>query len=123
MMKDDLLTWLVHAAPMNERSSSAIARRYLTVIFAALFTTVQILTHTLYHIAANPEYADRLREEARSVTKEFGWSYDAIQSLPSFDSILRETGRYTGIAYGTSILPFPFLTLHKSLQLASRGKP
>jgi cytochrome P450 len=88
---------MLAAIPEDQQSSSDIPRQYLNIAFTALHTTNEILTHTLYHIAANPDYADRLRQEVITATDQLGWTYAALQSLQLMDSIIRETGRYTGI--------------------------
>jgi hypothetical protein len=66
-------------------------------------TSYQTFTHALFHLAANPEYAEILREEAISVIKqEDGWTKTAMRKLEKADSFLRESARTNGISVGES---------------------
>ena len=55
--------------------------------------SLQALTHALYHLAANPEYAIPLREEVRVLVAEHGWTKAAIDRMYKIDSFLRESLR------------------------------
>ncbi|KIY48214.1 cytochrome P450 [Fistulina hepatica ATCC 64428] len=98
---NDLLSWMLDAAPETENTIPSLARRYLVLNFAALHTSTGSLNHTLYHLAAHPEWVDVLREEVVTVTEQLGWTYEAIEKMYRIDSLIKESLRYSGIAWAT----------------------
>ncbi|KAJ7693905.1 cytochrome P450 [Mycena rosella] len=96
--KDDMLTWLIEAAPVEDKNSAeALALRILNTF-----------THALLHLASKPEYLQPLRQE---LEEQFGDSLDVTtHQLETFDkclkldSFLKESQRLSGLgAYGTMI--------------------
>ncbi|TRM61618.1 cytochrome P450 [Schizophyllum amplum] len=75
--------WLMDKAEASEQDVVGLTRRILTLNFAALHTTTLTSAHALYHIAANPQYADE-------------WTRSAIDRLPRLNSFLKETQRLKG---------------------------
>lgn len=61
------------------------------------FNLPQSFTHALYHLAANPEYIDTLREEVDAVIAEEGWSKTALGRMWRLDSFMRESLRHNSI--------------------------
>jgi len=97
---NDYLTWVMEAASSDfDHRDEGIATRMLQINFAALHTTTIAFTHVLYYVAANPEYQEVLRAEAKKVLEEEGWSRSAIQKMASLDSIFRESGRLNPLNY------------------------
>jgi cytochrome P450 len=76
------------------------------VNFAAIHTSTQGMTQTLYHLAANPGYADVMREEVQSVVEAEGWTKAALQNMRKVDSFIKEVQRMDGLGLSTS-LPMP----------------
>jgi len=74
------------------------------LVFAALHSTAMSFTHALFEVAANPEYATLLRNEAETVFQEARgvWTKDAIAQLRVTDSVLKEALRVYG-ANATSL--------------------
>ena len=57
----------------------------------------QAFTNTLYNLAANPEYAQPLREEVEAIVEEEGWSRTSLSKMRKVDSFLRESICLDGI--------------------------
>ncbi|KAH8093068.1 cytochrome P450 monooxygenase, partial [Cristinia sonorae] len=67
--------------------------------FGSIHTTASSFTHALYEVAAHPEYAALLREEAESVLLEEGSlsTKAALGKLVRVDSFLKESQRFHGV--------------------------
>ncbi|PBK99161.1 cytochrome P450 [Armillaria gallica] len=89
----DILGWILEEAQGDERSLQNLARRILTINFAAIHTTSLTFVHALYHLAAEPKYLQPLREEIESVVAEEGWTYAAMKRMKRLDSFLKESQR------------------------------
>ena len=63
----------------------------------------QSIIHAIYHLAANPEYMQPMREEIEAVIKEQGWSKVAVGKMWKLDSFLRESQRINGIVSSESV--------------------
>ncbi|KAH7906708.1 cytochrome P450 [Hygrophoropsis aurantiaca] len=110
---NDMLAWLMDEAEGDERSVRLLAQRMLTVNFSAIHASPFPFMHTanpmlmssffadiipsLYHLAANPQYVQPLREEIEAVVAKEGWSKIAMTKMRKVDSFLKETQRYDGI--------------------------
>ncbi|OBZ73117.1 Ent-kaurene oxidase [Grifola frondosa] len=90
---NDLLQWLMEAAEGEERKSEALVLRILTLNFASIHTTSITFTHALYHLAANPEYLELLREEVDEIVRKEGWTKASIGKMHRVDSFLKESQR------------------------------
>lgn len=64
------------------------------------FPTIQSLSDALFHLAAYPEYVEPLRAEIDGVTREHGWTKEAMVRLHKLDSFLKEVGRMAGVNIG-----------------------
>ena len=62
------------------------------LLFAAHDTTTSALSHLMLHLGENPEWQQRLREEAASIDKEF-LDYDDLEKMPLADAAVKETLR------------------------------
>ncbi|KAK0457764.1 cytochrome P450 [Desarmillaria tabescens] len=89
----DVLGWILEEAQGDERSLQNLARRILTINFAAIHTTSLTFVHALYHLAEKPAYLQPLREEIESVVAEEGWTYTAMKRMKRLDSFLKESQR------------------------------
>ncbi|EJF60491.1 hypothetical protein DICSQDRAFT_24778, partial [Dichomitus squalens LYAD-421 SS1] len=57
-----------------------------------------VSTHTLYDVAAGPEYIRPLREEIQAITATDSWSKAALDKMAKLGSLLRESIRCHGVA-------------------------
>lgn len=55
------------------------------------------MTNALYHLAAEPQYIQPLREEAEAIVSTEGWSKASVDKMLKLDSFLKETQRVNGI--------------------------
>ncbi|KAA1468096.1 cytochrome P450 [Dentipellis sp. KUC8613] len=94
---NDFLMWLMSEAKGDETSTASLARRILTVNFAAIHTSSMSFSHALYHLAANLEFVQPLREEVESIVASEGWTKAALGKMYKVDSFMRESQRYNGI--------------------------
>ncbi|KAL4068774.1 cytochrome P450 [Scleroderma yunnanense] len=92
---NDFLQWCIDEG--KETSVRQLAQRVLTLNF----TSVHIFVQALCHLAANPQYAELLREEVEAVVHTDGWTKEAISKMQRIDSFLKESQRVDG----TSIVP------------------
>ncbi|KAH9942847.1 cytochrome P450 [Amylocystis lapponica] len=94
---NDMLMWLIDDGRAHSDSVEAIMRKIMLVNFAAIHTSSNSVTHALFHLAANPEYIQPLREEVEAAVKSDGWTKDALAKMSRLDSFLRESQRVNGI--------------------------
>ncbi|KAF4926177.1 Cytochrome P450 monooygenase 1 [Colletotrichum viniferum] len=65
----------------------------LTLSFAAIHTTTDLLAQTMLFLANQPELITPLREEIVQVLKAEGWGKTALYNMKLMDSALKETQR------------------------------
>ncbi|KAI8267504.1 Cytochrome P450 monooygenase 2 [Colletotrichum sp. SAR11_239] len=65
----------------------------LTLSFAAIHTTTDLLAQTMLFLANQPELITPLREEVVQVLKAEGWRKTALYNMKLMDSALKETQR------------------------------
>ncbi|KDQ57928.1 hypothetical protein JAAARDRAFT_34744 [Jaapia argillacea MUCL 33604] len=94
---NDMLMWFMEDAKGEERTIRNWTLRILTVNFAAIHTSSMSFTHALFHLAANPQYIQPMREEVEAIVKEEGWTKAAMQKMRKLDSFLKESQRFNGI--------------------------
>ncbi|KAJ7593785.1 cytochrome P450 [Mycena floridula] len=90
---NDLLTWLVDAAPSDELNARRLSHHILTINLASIHTTTMTLVFTLQHLAAHPELILPLREEIVNIVTQHGWSKSAMGKMYKLDSLFRESLR------------------------------
>ncbi|KAF8806841.1 cytochrome P450 [Phlegmacium glaucopus] len=94
----DVLTWLL-TDPIGKNSSNLdLTCRVLILNFASIHTTSMTTAQALYDLAAYPEYAEPLREEAARVVERDGWTKAAISNMDKIDSFLKESMRVNTIS-------------------------
>ncbi|KAJ6544006.1 cytochrome P450 [Mycena capillaripes] len=115
--KNDMLTWLMEAAPAHEKDSAdALALRILNVNFMALHSTAMTFTHALLHLASKPEYLQPLRQE---LEEQFGnslgittFELETFDKCWKLDSFLKESQRLNGLGAFSmprkALVPFQF---------------
>ncbi|KAL0574344.1 hypothetical protein V5O48_007606 [Marasmius crinis-equi] len=93
-LEDDLLTWMIQAAPKDSDQwlePADLAVRLLGINMAAIHSTA--LTHALINLAAHPEYIEPLRKEIEFNIENEGWSKAAMGKMRMLDSFLKESQR------------------------------
>ncbi|KZT39039.1 cytochrome P450 [Sistotremastrum suecicum HHB10207 ss-3] len=96
-MPDDLLSWCMDAADGDDLTPEMLTRRLLTINFASINTTAMSFTHALFFLASMPEYIAPLREEIIIVTREQGWTKEALGKCMKLDSFMKESQRLIGL--------------------------
>ncbi|KAI0079530.1 cytochrome P450 [Panus rudis PR-1116 ss-1] len=94
---NDMLQWIIDEALAKNQDINVIATLVLATDFVSIHTSSNSFTHALYHLAANPEFIQPLREEAEAITTAEGWTKFSIGKLRKIDSFLRESQRMNGI--------------------------
>lgn len=89
----DAISWLDELAATGKYPKSDPAQLQLSLAMAAIHTSTDLLTQTLYNICAYPELVQPLREEIIRVIGASGWTKQALQELRLMDSLLKETQR------------------------------
>ena len=56
------------------------------------------MTHSLYDLAARPEYVQPLREEIEAIVEKEGWSEHAVAKMTKLDGFVKETMRLASSA-------------------------
>ncbi|KEF61463.1 uncharacterized protein A1O9_03029 [Exophiala aquamarina CBS 119918] len=91
---EDLLQWLMDAAPPIERNIPHMVERIMSMNVASIHTTTMTFTGALFKLAAEPEkYTPELRQELEQVLKEGPLTKDRLTQLRKMDSFLRESAR------------------------------
>ncbi|GLB41513.1 putative cytochrome p450 [Lyophyllum shimeji] len=94
---NDMLSWLMDEAQGEEATLHYLARRLLTVNFAAIHTSTITFTHALLYLAAYPEYIKPLREEVQEIVDQEGWTHSAISRMIKVDSFIKESMRLNSL--------------------------
>ncbi|KAL0573797.1 hypothetical protein V5O48_008150 [Marasmius crinis-equi] len=93
-LADDLLTWLIRAAPTEEQlKPEQLGLRMLTLNVAAIHTTSQAFTHALINLCKHSEYTEPLRKEIEDAIEKEGWTKAAMGRMRMLDSFLKESQR------------------------------
>ncbi|EPT03391.1 hypothetical protein FOMPIDRAFT_1028682 [Fomitopsis schrenkii] len=102
---NDFLMWCMDEARRQGlgHPEDLFVQIILAMNFTALHTSTISFVHALYHLAANPEYIQPLREEAETALREEGgWSKAALGRMIKIDSFFKESQRVNGVS-GISI--------------------
>ncbi|KAH6904042.1 cytochrome P450 [Coprinopsis sp. MPI-PUGE-AT-0042] len=94
---NDMISWLMDAAPARLKNVQDFTHRLIGINFAAIHTTSTTLSNVLFDLAPRPEYIEPLREEVEEIIDEFGWTKEAMGRMRKLDSFLRESSRFCGI--------------------------
>ncbi|KAI1811306.1 cytochrome P450 monooxygenase-like protein [Poronia punctata] len=93
---DDMLSVLMRKSEGRGIVTAAeMAQIQLGIIFAAVHTTSESMTHIMYDLAVRPEYIGPLREEIREVLASHGGEMNshALQQMFKLDSFMKESLR------------------------------
>lgn len=103
---DDIMQWILDDGQdkYGEQGIQELTEIQLGLTFAAIHTTTMSTTNAFYCIAAMPELIPELREEIRTVLKEYGtFTTAALQKMKKLDSFLREVMRVYPLSFGMCI--------------------
>jgi cytochrome P450 len=81
---------------MSELAGSGpfdLAGAQLSLTFAAIHTTSDVVTKALYYIAADPAIADAMRKEAIEILTTEGWKKTSLTKMRFIDSLMKEVQR------------------------------
>ncbi|VDB84351.1 unnamed protein product [Peniophora sp. CBMAI 1063] len=126
---NDLVSWLIEACPPDLRTVPLLTNRLLVVNFAAIHTSSITFLNVIYRLAANPEWAEPMREEVERVVRAEGWSKLSLAKMRRVDSFIREAQRIHAISMLSlqrwTMKPFTFsngLRVPAGYQIASAAE-
>ncbi|RPD54893.1 cytochrome P450 [Lentinus tigrinus ALCF2SS1-7] len=90
-----LLQANMNAAEQDRLPEEELLGQMSTFIFAAMDTTSNALSMTLFLLAQHPEVQEKLRQEILEASNGEDLGYDTLVSLPYLDAVCRETLRLT----------------------------
>jgi len=110
---DDLIQWLIDAAPPVEKTVYQIVERVMALNVASIHTTTMTFTPAIYSLAAEPsKYIDTLRNEVVQNLEDGQITHTTTQNLIYMESFLRESARFdsNGLAamQRNALKPFVF---------------
>jgi cytochrome P450 len=88
--KSDSIGWVTELADGAPIDISGIQ---LSFTFAAIHTTSDMVSKTLYYLAADPQLRHAIREEIVHVLTTQGWKKTALTSMRLLDSTMKEVQR------------------------------
>ncbi|KAJ6608826.1 cytochrome P450 [Mycena sp. CBHHK59/15] len=91
---NDLISRLLDVAPPEQRTVPGAA---YSLVQHGCYPHYITFTHAIYDLAAFPEYASAMREEAAHAVRGDGWSATALANMHKIDSFLPESQRFNGI--------------------------
>ena len=91
----------------NEANPNKLAHRQLLLSLASIHTTGMATTHTLYDLAAHPEYIAEMREEIEStLIEDGGMTKQTLSKFRKLESLMKESQRLNPPSYCKDPLPF-----------------
>ncbi|OBF21197.1 cytochrome P450 [Mycobacterium sp. ACS4331] len=90
----DMFSVLCHSADEDGQTftDDQIVSHMIFLMMAAHDTSTSTMTTMAYHLAANPEWQDRLREESERIGDE-PLTIDALEKLENYDLVINESLR------------------------------
>ncbi|EMD40104.1 hypothetical protein CERSUDRAFT_45258, partial [Gelatoporia subvermispora B] len=92
----DVLMWILEEAEGKDSRLRTLIQMLLVINFVALHSSSGGITHALYHLAAQPEYIEPLREEIELTIAAEGWTKTALNKMWKLDSFMKESQRING---------------------------
>lgn len=83
----------------------------LTLSFAAIHTTTELVSQVMTDISRNPEILTEVRREMVQVLRESGWKKTSLYNMKLLDSVIKESLRLKPTSIGREII-FHFLTVY-----------
>nr|BBD84642.1 putative cytochrome P450 [Cordana terrestris] len=88
------IKWIEDPKYVGMYNDRHVANLLSFTVFAALHTTSQLITLTIYELATRPEYIQLLRDEIDKCMLEYGsWTKASIDAMHNLDSFMKETQR------------------------------
>ncbi|EAQ85378.1 hypothetical protein CHGG_09392 [Chaetomium globosum CBS 148.51] len=93
---DDAIEWFEREAKGRAYDPVVVQ---LTLSFAAIHTTTDLITQVMTDLCRNPEIIDELRQEMVQALSEGGWKKTSLYNMKLLDSVIKESLRIkpTGI--------------------------
>ncbi|KAK7443296.1 hypothetical protein CaCOL14_012230 [Colletotrichum acutatum] len=88
--RNDAIEWFDQ---MAKGHSYDVGRAQIALAMAAVHTTTDLLTQTLFDIMDHPQLIPVLREEIVTVINQDGWEKTALYKLKLMDSVVKESQR------------------------------
>jgi cytochrome P450 len=98
----DMLTVLCHIADEdgNSFSDTDIVNHMIFLMMAAHDTSSSTMTTMAYHLAANPEWQEKLRDEGNRLIGDAPADIDTLDKMENYDLVIKEAQRM--------VTPLPF---------------
>jgi cytochrome P450 len=98
---DTVLKWMMGMAQnANEADPNKLAHRQLLLSLASIHTTGMATTHTIYDLAANPQYIPEMRGEVEDVLiSDGGWDKQTLSKFKKIESLMKESQRLNPPSY------------------------
>ncbi|PPQ79282.1 hypothetical protein CVT25_002721, partial [Psilocybe cyanescens] len=93
---NDCVTWMMELKD-QEHDAEELTKRLFDLNGAGLHSTRITFCHILFHLAECPEFANELRMEVETITKQEGWTYIALSKMLKIDSFIKESQRLHAI--------------------------
>jgi cytochrome P450 len=84
----------------------------LTLSFAAIHTTTDLVAQVMTDVCRNPEVLVELRREMVQVLRDGGWKKTSLYNMKLLDSVIKETLRLKPTGIGRDTIIFHFSALH-----------
>lgn len=78
----------------------------LGLSLAAIHTTTDLITQTIFDLLKHPEYNEALRAEIHEVITAEGWTKTALYKMKLLDSVIKETQRLKPVSFGKWYISF-----------------
>ncbi|KAH6625515.1 cytochrome P450 [Boeremia exigua] len=97
---DDAISWAEHEA-LTRGTKYDPAVYQLTLSFAAIHSTSDLLAKVMLDIATHPEIIEPLRREISDSLRGQGWKKGSLYNMKLLDSVIKETQRVTPLLLAT----------------------
>ena len=96
-----VLKWMMGMAQdANEADPAKLAHRQLLLSLASIHTTGMATTHTIYDLAANPQYIPEMLKEVEDVLiEDDGWNKQTLSKFKKLESLMKESQRLNPPSY------------------------
>ncbi|KAI8249277.1 Cytochrome P450 monooygenase 1 [Colletotrichum sp. SAR 10_98] len=88
--RNDAVEWFEQMAKGRNYDAATVQ---IALAMAAVHTTTDLLSQTLYDIMQHPEIVPALREEIATVISQDGWEKTALYKMKLMDSVIKESQR------------------------------
>ena len=98
-----LSTWMLKYVADRHMNVESLVRHQLGISWASIHTSTGALVHTIFDLAARPEYQQPIRDELEAVLRESNGNLGKaeLKRLNKMDSFFKESQRYNPATFGT----------------------